>query len=124
MLNLHIKISTIQIKSRTGIKLSIESVRDYGLPQPLFEEGSHWFKVSLFFIKNQQSGITNQEMAIMALFETKEKLKSADVCQELNVRNARKINSSFTYVRRTCRGEPYVRPSYIGTKTLFVRGRT
>jgi len=41
-----------------------------------------------------------------------------------NVRNARKINSSFTYVRRTCRGEPCVRPSYIGTKALLVRGRT
>ena len=38
--------------------------------------------------------------------------------------NARKINSSFTYVPRTCRGEPYVRPSYIGTKALLVRGRT
>jgi len=40
------------------------------------------------------------------------------------LRNARKINSSFTYVPRTCRGEPCVRPSYIGTKALLVRGRT
>jgi len=40
------------------------------------------------------------------------------------LRNARKINSSFTYVPARCRGEPYVRPSYIGTKALLVRGRT
>jgi len=40
------------------------------------------------------------------------------------IRNAQKINSSFTYVPRTCRGEPCVRPSYIGTKALLVRGRT
>ncbi|ETR66161.1 MAG: ATP-dependent DNA helicase RecG, partial [Candidatus Magnetoglobus multicellularis str. Araruama] len=35
-------------KRGTGIKLIIESVHNYGLPHPLFEEGSNWFKVSLF----------------------------------------------------------------------------
>jgi len=42
----------------------------------------------------------------------------------IELRKTRKISSPFTYVPRTCRGEPYVRPSYIGTNTLFVRGRT
>jgi len=40
------------------------------------------------------------------------------------IRNTRKISSPFNYVPRTCRGEPCVRPSYIGTKALLVRGRT
>jgi ATP-dependent DNA helicase RecG len=103
-------------KRGTGIKLIIESVRDYGLPQPVFEEGSHWFKVSLFFIKNQQSGITNQEMAIMALFETKEKLKSADVCQELNVSKA----TGVAFLDKLIQKNRIVRQGK-GPKTCYVK---
>jgi len=51
-------------------------------------------------------------------------MKNEHVIFRVFLRNARKKNSSFSNVRRTCRGEPYVRPSYIGTKALLVRGRT
>jgi hypothetical protein len=56
--------------------------------------------------------------------DSKSKARIISRFDKVQLGNARKINSSFTYVPRTCRGEPCVRPSYIGTKALLVRGRT
>ena len=43
--------------------------------------------------------------------------------QYILLRNARKINSSFTYVPRTCRGEPCVRPPNKNRLRTYARGK-
>jgi len=72
-------------KRGTGIRLMIDSMRAAGRPEPLFEEGANWFKVTL---RTSRQTAVNAPDAILGLLETKPVLTSGDVCAALGVSKA------------------------------------
>jgi len=73
-------------KRGTGIRLIKDAMLDAGLSDPLFEEGALWFRVTLSLEPNGKGHpVTNPEEGIMALFETRPEVSSADVCNALSV---------------------------------------
>ena len=76
-------------KRGTGIKLIQDSMADFDLPNPEFEEGSQWFKVTLSMTRTTSLIPEDRyQEHIMRLFETESEISSADVCRELAVSKA------------------------------------
>ncbi len=77
-------------KRGTGIRLIMEIMSSAKLPDPIFEEGPNWFKVTLFNIKNNSSANdpASYDEIILELFEEKSLISSADVCGILGVSKA------------------------------------
>ncbi len=77
-------------KRGTGIRLILDTMSAAGLPDPLFKEGPNWFKVTLIKTGKESSAdaSTSYEELILALFERKSLISSADVCKALAVSKA------------------------------------
>lgn len=73
-------------KRGTGIKLMQDAMADFGLPAPVFEEGSQWFKVTLSMMpKEKQASAMNYQELILEMIEKAPEISSSDVCSRLGV---------------------------------------
>ncbi len=76
-------------KRGTGIKLMQDTMHDFGLRPPLFEEGPQWFKVTLSKTRSDMSITSDHyEERIMELFETESEIANSDVCKLIDVSKA------------------------------------
>jgi ATP-dependent DNA helicase RecG len=81
-------------KRGTGIRLIKDVMADSRLPEPVFQEGAQWFKVTLYFSGHAEFAEHEQppEKAILTLFETKSEISSADVRSLLKVSKATSVS--------------------------------
>jgi len=68
-------------------------MKEGGLSDAIFEEGGLCFKVTLpIGAKRASSAAVSPEDQIMALFDTRAEIRSADVCEQLDVSKATAVS--------------------------------